>query len=199
MRLYILHKCPYGHRAAIALREKKLDFDVVFFEAGKRPKELEAAGPRAKSPTLFDAETTVTDSAVVLEYLEDRYPAPALLPDDPEGRARVRMLIARYNDEVGSKHGPLIVEAYIKSPRDEAKVDAAKKAFLDALPAWDEYLKGRTFADGNDVTLADITMYTLFPAAKTFAGVEIPAELTHLRSWFERMQSRDATALPAPS
>ena len=72
MRLYLLHKCPFGHRAAIALREKHLDFDLTFFEAGKRPPELEAVGPRAKSPTLFDDNVKVHDSQVVLEYIEKR-------------------------------------------------------------------------------------------------------------------------------
>jgi glutathione S-transferase len=199
MRLYLLHKCPFGHRAAIALREKQLAFEIVFFEAGKRPPELEAVGPRAKSPTLFDGETKVYDSQVVLEYLEDRYPEPSLLPKDAAARADARMLIARYNDEIGPKYGALLSELLFKKERDAAKIAEAKQAFLQALPAWDEYLRGRKFAVADTLSLADITMYSLFPSLKSHADLEIPRELTHLRSWFERMQARPTTSLPAPA
>ena len=92
LRLYILQGCPFGHRAAIALAEKGLPFETVSFERGKRPPELEGLSPRAKSPTLFDGEARIYESLAVLEYLEDRYPQPPLLPPVPFHRAEVRML-----------------------------------------------------------------------------------------------------------
>jgi glutathione S-transferase len=198
MILYLLHKCPFGHRAAMVVREKKLDAELRFFESGKRPAELEAVGPRAKSPTIFDGDTRVYDSAVVLEYLEDRYPQPALMPKDPAQRAAVRMLIARYNDEIGSKNTALITEILFKKERDEAKIAAAKRAFLDALVPWNAYFDGRTFAVGDALTLADITLYTFFPSVKSHANLEIPAELTHLRAWHDRMKALPSAPVPAP-
>jgi glutathione S-transferase len=199
MRLYLLHKCPFGHRAAIALREKNLDFDLTFFESGKRPPELEAAGPRAKSPTLFDDNVKVHDSQVVLEYIEERYPLPSLMPKSAEGRAEVRMLITRYNDEVAPKFGTLISELLFKAPPDPAKIAEARQAYLAALTPWDAYFKDRMFAVGNALSLADITLYTFCPAAKALADIEIPAQLPHLAGWVERMRARPSTALPTPS
>jgi glutathione S-transferase len=199
MRLYVVPGCPFGHRAAISLREKKLDFELRFFEPGKRPPELEAAGPRAKSPTIFDGDTTVFDSQVVLEYLEDQYPEPRLLPRDAAGRAEARMFIARFNDEIAPKFGTLISEALFKKPRDDAKVAEAKQVFLAALPAWNDHLKDRMFAVGDALSLADITLYTFFPAGQKNAGVEIPAELTDLRAWYERMLARPTTPVPFPA
>src|SRR5216683_6497250 len=86
MKLYLLHRCPFAHRATIVLQEKQLAFEPVFFQPAKRPPELEAVGPFAKSPTLFDGDTRVWDSQIVIEYLEDRYPVPSLLPADAPER-----------------------------------------------------------------------------------------------------------------
>jgi glutathione S-transferase len=199
MRLYLLYQCPFGHRAAIALREKNLDFDLTFFEAGKRPPELEAVGPRAKSPTLFDDNIKVHDSQVVLEYIEERYPLPSLMPKSAEGRAEVRMLITRYNEEVAPKFNTLISEILFKKQPELAKIAEARQAYLDALVPWDAYFKGRVFAVGSALSLADITLYTFFPAAKAHAKVEFPEELPQLAGWVERMRARPSTAVPKPS
>jgi glutathione S-transferase len=199
MKLYILQGCPFGHRAAIALGEKQLAFETVLFERGKRPPELEALSPYAKSPTLFDAETKVYDSSVVLEYLEDRYPEPRLTPETAAGRALVRMFIARFNEELSPKFGRMIAEVLFNPQRDEQKIAEAKSAFLDALPAFDRHLEGRTFAVSDALTLADITLYTIFPAARTAASVEVPSELKNLRAWLERMDARPTTKFPTPS
>jgi glutathione S-transferase len=197
MRLYMLRTCPFAQRAVIALREKNLDFEIAFFDRGQRPKELEELSPRAKSPTLFDGDARVYDSAVVLEYLEERYPERPLLPKDARSRADARMLIARYNDEVTPKYGALLSEVLFKEPRDPTKVEAAKEAFLGALPAWNEYFEGRTFAVGDALTLADVTLYTFFASLKTYASLEIPPALGHLRAWHDRMLARPSSPVPA--
>ena len=199
MLLYLLHTCPFGHRAAMVVREKNLHVELRFYEPGKRPPELDAVGPRAKSPTIFDGETRVYDSAVVLEYLEERYSQPALMPKDVSQRASVRMLIARYNDEIGSKYSALFTEIVFKKERDEAKIAEVKKAFLDALVPWNEYFKGRTYAVGDALSLADITLYTFFPSVKAHANLDVPPELTHLRAWHDRMKSRPSAEVPSPA
>jgi len=198
IRLYMLPRCPYAHRAAFALREKGAAFEVVHFERGKRPPELEAVGPGAKSPTLFDDEVRVYDSSVVLEYLEERFPAPHLLPSGAKERADVRMLIARYNDEVAPKYGALLSTLVSEKPRNDEKVRAASDAFFGALPAWNQYFAGREYAVGGAFTLADITLYTFFPSLQKHGGVEIPEELTHLRGWHDRVRARPAAAIPEP-
>jgi glutathione S-transferase/RNA polymerase-associated protein len=84
---------PYAQKVKIALREKKLAFESRLpdlFTGGDR--DFEAANPRLEVPALVDDGFAVFDSTIILEYLEDRWPAPPLLPADPAGRARVRML-----------------------------------------------------------------------------------------------------------
>jgi len=198
MKLFLLHRCPFGHRASIALQEKKLAFEPVFFPLGRRPPELEAIGPYAKSPTLIDGDARVWGSQIVIEYLEDRYLRPPLLPADAAERAEVRMLAARVASEIEPQLGATVTEVF-KPHRDEAKVEEAKRRFVDALEAWDRQLEGRAFLVGDALSLADVTLYTVFPAMSGLVGTEIPVERKNLRKWHERMAARPTTMLLSPA
>src|SRR5690606_5949423 len=60
--------------------------------AGNAQGEFIAANPRAEVPALIDGDTFIFDSTIILEYLEDRFPSPAMLPETPAARAKVRMI-----------------------------------------------------------------------------------------------------------
>ena len=198
MQLYLLHRCPFGHRASIALLEKQLPFEPIFFSRAQRPPELEAVGPYAKSPTLFDGDVQVWDSQIVLEYLEDRYPERPLMPRDGAGRAEARMLEARADKELGSKLDVLVAETLFKPKRDEAKIAEVISELLAALKDWDHHLEGRTFLVGDALSLADVTLYSIFPSLHGLTGTEIPSQRPHLRAWHERMTARPSSRLLAP-
>ena len=95
INLYDHPLSPYGQKVKIALREKGLAFETVSpggLGAGGAAGEFAEANPRAEVPTLVDGEVRVFDSTLILEYLEDAYPTPPMLPKSPADRARVRML-----------------------------------------------------------------------------------------------------------
>jgi glutathione S-transferase/RNA polymerase-associated protein len=86
---------PYGQKVKIALREKGVAFQAVLPDgmgAGGAAGAFVAANPRAEVPALVDGEVAVFDSTIILEYIEDRWPSPPLLPATAAERARVRML-----------------------------------------------------------------------------------------------------------
>ena len=197
LRLYVLQGCPFGHRAAIAIAEKGLPVEIVSFERGKRPPELEALSPRAKSPTLFDGDAKVFESLAVLEYLEDRYPQPPLLPAAPFARAEARMFIARVTEEMAPRVGAVVAEA-TNPAQDGKKLAAHLQALMEHLTTWDRHFAVRPFAVGDTPTLADVALYPFFPVLRRTAGVKIGGDLPHLRGWIERLQARPSTALPTP-
>lgn len=83
----------YSQKIKIALREKGVAFDAVLpddFGTGRRGTPFVAANPRGEVPALIVEGRTVFDSTVIMEFLEDRWPAPALLPADPFARAYAR-------------------------------------------------------------------------------------------------------------
>lgn len=86
---------PYSQKVKIALLEKDVAFEARLPEAigsGQSGGPFLQANPRGEVPALIDDETAIFDSSIILEYIEDRWPTPALLPPTPAERARVRML-----------------------------------------------------------------------------------------------------------
>lgn len=86
---------PYGQKVKIALLEKGVAFDSQLptnLGSGEVASEFAAASPRGEVPALVDGEHSIFDSTIILEYIEDRWPDPRLLPDAPAARARSRMI-----------------------------------------------------------------------------------------------------------
>jgi len=95
MLLYEHPLSSYAQKVKIALREKGLAFDLETPQAlgsGRSAGAFAAASPRLEVPALIDGEARIFDSTIILEYLEDKFPAPPLLPHDPLARAEARMI-----------------------------------------------------------------------------------------------------------
>lgn len=95
MLLYEHPLSSYAQKVKIALHEKGLDFKVetpAALGSGNAGGAFAAASPRNEVPTLIDGEARIFDSTIILEYLEDKYPSPPLLPRDPVARANARMI-----------------------------------------------------------------------------------------------------------
>ncbi|MGI4793003.1 MAG: glutathione S-transferase family protein [Janthinobacterium lividum] len=95
MLLYEHPLSSYAQKVKIALREKGVAFDVELpadFGTGRTDGPFVAANPRAEVPALIDGDFSIFESTIIMEYIEERWPEPALLPRDPAGRARARMI-----------------------------------------------------------------------------------------------------------
>jgi glutathione S-transferase/RNA polymerase-associated protein len=83
---------PYAQKVKIALLEKGVKFDLQMPNLLGGDDEFARVSPRREVPTLLDGDDTIFDSTIILEYIEDRWPKPPLLPAEPAARARVRMI-----------------------------------------------------------------------------------------------------------
>ncbi len=95
MLLYEHPGSPYAQKIKIALREKAVAFTVevpATLSTGCTDGPFVAANPRAEVPVLVDGDFSVFDSTIILEYIEDRWPEPPLLPCSPQARAAARMI-----------------------------------------------------------------------------------------------------------
>src|SRR4030095_6118532 len=94
--MVVLHEhplSPYAQKVKIALAEKGITFESRLPDIlGGNVGEFAALNPRLEVPALVDGDVAIFDSTIILEYLEDRWPTPPLLPASPAERARVRML-----------------------------------------------------------------------------------------------------------
>jgi glutathione S-transferase len=94
-------RCPYCARVRIALAEKGVAYDTVEVDLRARPDWLfELNAPSGRVPVL----DTLPESEVIMEYVEELHPDPPLLPPDPEARARARLLVRRFDDNLGDQY-----------------------------------------------------------------------------------------------
>ena len=153
-------RSTFSSKTKVVLEEKGLAYRVEREKIGdiwKKTPEVLAKNPLGKVPWIDDGDLRVYDSTVINEYLDERYPAPALLPRDPLERARVRAL-ENYGDEIVLS-GPLprIWMPWWSKPEQRNEEDMAQgRETLKqrALPFLEKTLEGRDYLAG-EFTLAD--------------------------------------------
>ena len=94
MLLYEAPGSPYAQKVKIALREKCVPFNLELPQSlgtGRTDEPFGIGNPRAEVPMLVDGQTRIFDSSIIMEYIEERWPDPPLLPRTPEARAAARM------------------------------------------------------------------------------------------------------------
>ena len=130
--LYDADRCPYCARVRIVLAEKDVAYETVVVDLDDRPAWIYEKNPTGKVPVFEEGEFVLPESAVIMEYLEERYPEPALLPADPADRALVRLRIERFDDALGNSY-------YAFRRGQEGAVERLSDclAFLDRrIPSW---------------------------------------------------------------
>jgi glutathione S-transferase len=198
MKLYDHPLSPYAQKVRIALREKGLAFEAALpggLGAGGAVGEFLAASPRAEVPALIDGETQVFDSTIILEYLEDVAPQPALLPAGAAERARVRMIEELMDTHYEAINWALGEIGWFK----RAEGDAAEALRLAAarqtagFHAWLERALGdRDWFNGAAFGWGDIAVAP-YVAASAALGNPPPAG-TKLSGWLARVLARPSVA-----
>jgi glutaredoxin len=102
--LYDAARCPYCARVRIMLAEKGVAYEPVEIDLSDRPAWLYEKNPTGRVPVLEEDTLVLPESAVIMEYLEERYPEPALLPADPAQRALQRLRVFRFDDDLGDDY-----------------------------------------------------------------------------------------------
>ena len=95
MTLFSAPTDPWSHRTRIVLAEKGISIEIVSVEPGRFPEDLLDLNPYHSVPTLVDRELVLYDSRVIIEYLDERFPHPPLMPVDPVTRAQFRLALYR--------------------------------------------------------------------------------------------------------
>ncbi len=194
MKLYDFALSPRVRKVRIVLAEKGLQYEKVSIDITKgeqKTPEYLAINPYGKVPALQDNGTTVYESTVIMEYLNDAYPDPALFPADSGQRARARVLMHYGDNPYESAVATLAGELLLKPMQgDTADQEVVNTAAADLNICFDhianelgnnDYLLGSTF------TMADIPYISwalLFPMLK----VEIPH--AKLEAWLSRLKER---------
>jgi len=180
--LYNAARCPYVARVRIVLAEKRIEMETVEIDLSDRPAWFYEKNPTGRVPVIEeDGGSPLPESAVIMEFLEERYPEPPLLPADPADRASARLLIFRDNELTGP---------YYALRRGE---EGAAEAFDAALGRFDVLLGERPYLSGAEYGLADIALVPWFLRARDMLGVELDG-FPSLTDWLGRLEQRPAVA-----
>ncbi|HEX5264101.1 MAG TPA: glutathione S-transferase family protein [Phenylobacterium sp.] len=198
LRLYDHPFSPYAQKVKIALREKGQTFEPPMPEgigAGGAGGEFTAANPRAEVPALIDGDVMVFDSTIILEYIEDKWPNPPMLPQDPAERARVRML-----EEVMDTHFEALtwslgeVRAFKRATGELAqKIEAGVASRIQGFYSWlERQLGDRPWFNGESFGWGDLSVAPYVNGA-VGQGHAIPAG-SKLAGWLARVNQRPSVA-----
>ena len=176
-KLYDADRCPYCARVRIVLAEKGIDYETVVVDLRDRPSWIYEKNPLGKVPVLEEDELVLPESAVIMEYLEDRYPEPPLWPADPAERAEGRLLVERFDS---------LSRPYYALRRGE---EDARDRLDVQLALLDDLLGKRPFLTGRHFGLSDVAYLPWILRAESSLGVDLDIHPA-LAEWVERAAER---------
>ena len=158
IKIYGTTLSNYYSTAKAALVEKGLEFEEVSIMPSQEPEVL-AKSPMGKVPYIEIDGTTLTETNVIFDYLEDIQPQPALYPSDPWARAKAKEIIRfveLYLDAPARRHLPTV---YFGAPVDQAVYDAVRPLLENGLRALKQLVRFEPYIAGDTFTFADLTAY----------------------------------------
>ena len=189
---------PYAQKVKISLREKGVPFEVRLPEGigtGATGGGFASANPRGEVPALIHGGTAIFDSTIILEYIEDVWPAPPMLPADPAARAKVRMIEDVMDTQfeaitwgLGELNFFKRAEGSLKAHM-EAQARTQASAFFAML---ETQLGDADWFNGAQFGWGDLSVVPYLNGAAGF-GIA-PAAGSRLALWFERANARPSVA-----
>jgi len=185
MTLYSGMACPLSHRTRIAVAEKGVAANVINVDETKDlPEDLIELNPYHAVPTLVDRDLVLYDSRLIIEYLDERYPHPPLMPVDPVSRARTRLMLYRIDrdwyellQDVVSGIGTRAVNA--------------RKAICDGLTSIAPSFANKTFFMNDEFSLIDCCIAPILWRLPAY-GIELPIQAKPLLVYGQRLFARES-------
>jgi len=206
MRLYTMPGSPYGRRVELVLAEKGLAHETIALSRSDGDLETEEhlrRSPRGRVPALIDGDVTLYESQVIVEYLEERHPTPALVPGDAAGRAAVR--IEEFECLLYFLPGlrPVAVQMFMTAPedRDMAVVDEALKALADEIDRVEQRAaeRGGDHVLGANLSRADLSWLTAIEISERGGLVLDATRYPWLTDWRSRLSERPSYQATYPA
>jgi RNA polymerase-associated protein len=181
LTLYDAARCPYCARVRIVLAEKGVEYELIEIDLSDRPAWIYEKNFTGRVPVVEEDVWILPESAVIMEYLEERYPEPRLLAADPADRALARLWIFRHDD---------FTRPYYALRRGE---DGAAARFAAELGKLDAALAARPWLGGQEYGLADIAYVPWVLRARDMLGIPLDG-FPSLSTWLDRLTARPPVA-----
>jgi RNA polymerase-associated protein len=184
MTLYSGTTCPFSQRCRIVLYEKGMDFQIHDVDLFNKPEDLAVMNPYNRTPVLVERDLILYESNIINEYIDDRFPHPQLMPADPVMRARARLFLFRFENELFCN-----IEALEKGNQKAA--DKARQLVRDSLAQIAPVFAKQKFMLGDEYSMLDVAIAPLLWRLDYY-GVQIPKQAAPILKYAERLFSRPA-------
>lgn len=176
----------YSHRVRLVLAEKGVSAEIIDVEGGRCPARLAEVNPYGSLPTLVDRDLALYESTVVMEYLDERYPHPPLLPVYPVARANSRLLIHRIQRDWCK-----LVDQILDPRAKEAQKALARKELRESLTGVSPLFADKPFFLSEELSLVDCCLLPILWRLPLL-GIELPRPAKPLLDYMDRQFAREA-------
>ena len=191
MTLYSDPRDHYSHRVRMVLAEKGVQVDIVDVNARRPPDDLAGLNPYNTVPTLVDRELVLYESTVIIEYLDERFPHPPLLPVYPVARAQSRLLMHRVEKDWSNW-----LDVLMRGRGGERVLTKAHRELRESVVGAAPLFADRPFFMNDEFTLVDCCVAPVLWRLK-YVGIELPERQTrpmsqYMQKIFARQSFRDS-------
>ncbi len=184
MTLYSGTTDPYSHRCRFVLYEKGMDFQVIDVDVFNKPEDLAVMNPYNTVPVLVERDLILYEANIINEYIDERFPHPQLMPPDPVMRARARLFLHRFENELFC-HIPGLESS-------NAKVAEKARALVrENLTQISPVFTKQKFMLGDEFSMLDVAIAPLLWRLDHY-GIQLDKEAAPLMKYSERLFSRPA-------
>jgi RNA polymerase-associated protein len=152
MTLFSRADDPWSHRTRIVLAEKSIHVETIDVQGGNLPEDLLDLNPYHTVPTLVDRDLVLYDSRVIIEYLDERFPHPPLMPVDPVARAQFRLALYRIERDWYT------LAQQIDDVADRKQGQRARKILRDSILASTDVFKAKPYFLSDEFSLVDASI-----------------------------------------
>lgn len=184
MVLYSGTTCPFSHRCRFVLFEKGMDFEIRDVDLYNKPEDINVMNPYGQVPILVERDLILYEANIINEYIDERFPHPQLMPPDPVMRARARLFLHRFENELFC-HIPGLESS-------NAKVsEKARAAVRENLTQIAPVFAKQKFMLGDEFSMLDVAIAPLLWRLEHY-GIQLDKEAAPLMKYAERLFSRPA-------
>ena len=180
MTLYSGNSCPYSQRCRIVLFEKGMDFEIIDVDLQNKPEDLALMNPYNRVPVLVERDLVLYEANIINEYIDERFPHPQLMPADPVMRARARLFLFTFEQD-------LFVHVNALERGNKAAADKARIAIRDSLTQISPIFAKQKFMLNDEFSMLDVAIAPLL------------WRLEHYDIQLSRQAARKAKAYPLAS
>ncbi len=180
MSLYSGQNDVYSHKVRIVLAEKGVNVEIKNDSSKEPSEDLLAINPYATLPTLIDRDLVLYEDKIIVEYLDERFPHPPLLPVYPVARAESRKMMYRIEHDWYSLMHKIL---------DDENAEQAKQSLLESLITIEPIFADKPYFLNDEFSLLDCALAPLLWRLPAF-GIEIPADSVALHAYMERVFNR---------